>query len=140
MKKYLLGCSLGLALCATGLAQDIRLSKIYSKAIRPDCTRFEYVFAAYNNTRHRLNLIGFACLLDADMKVIDKRYLSFETPAGKTTEASIESHTAPVTAADPGQAYYFRLDMQDNAYRRPLIIEGEIKIPSVSEVWDGRNN
>jgi hypothetical protein len=135
MKKYLLGCILGLALCASGLAQDIRLSKIYSMAIRPDCTRFEYVFSAYNNTRHRLNLIGYACLLDANMKIIDKRYVSFETPAGKTTENSVESHCAPVTSPDPGQACYFRLDMQDNAFRRPLIIEGEVKIPSVTKAW-----
>ncbi|HEX6564164.1 MAG TPA: hypothetical protein VF020_07765 [Chthoniobacterales bacterium] len=131
MKKYLLGCTLGLALCATGFAQNIRLSKIYSKAIRPDCTRFEYVFSANNNTRHRLNLIGYACLLDADMNIIDKRFVSFETPAGKNSECSIESHTAPITAPDPGEAHYFRLDMQDNAFRRPLIIEGEIKITSV---------
>jgi hypothetical protein len=131
MKSYLLGCILGLALCVSGLAQDIRLSKIYSKVIRPDCTRFEYVFSAYNNTHHRLNLIGYACLLDADMKILDKRFISFETPAGKTSENSIESHTVPVTAPDPGEARYFRLDMQDNAFRRPLIIEGEIKIPSV---------
>jgi hypothetical protein len=131
MKKYLLGCTLGLALCATGFAQNIRLAKIYSKAIRPDCTRFEYVFSANNHTRHRLNLIGYACLLDADMKIIEKRFVSFETPPGKTSESSIESHCAPVTAPDPGEARYFRLDMQDNAFRRPLIIEGEVKIPSV---------
>jgi hypothetical protein len=135
MKRCLLGCILGLALCGTGWAQNIRLSKIYSKAIRPDCTRFEYVFSAYNNTRHRLNLIGYACLLNADMQVVDKRFVSFETPAGKTTENSIESHCVPVTAPDPGDIHYFRLDLQDNAFRRPLIIEGEIKIPSVNKPW-----
>jgi hypothetical protein len=131
MKRWLLGCILGLSLSGIGWAQNIRLSKIYSRAIRPDCTRFEYVFSAYNNTRHRLNLIGYACLLDADMQIIDKRYVSFETPPGKTSENSIESHCVPVTAPDPGEVRYFRLDMQDNAFRRPLIIEGEIKIPSV---------
>jgi hypothetical protein len=135
MKKYLLGCILGLALCATGFAQNIRLSKINEMAIRPDCTRYEYIFSAHNNTHHRLNLIGYACLLDADMQIIDKRFVSFETPAGKTSECSMESHTAPVTSPNPGEAHYFRLDMQDNAFRRPLIIEGEIKIPSVNKPW-----
>lgn len=130
MRKYLVGCVLGLALCATGLAQDIRLTKIYSKPIRPDCIRFEYVFSAKNNTRHRLNLVGFAILLDAKMNPLGQRYLSFETPAGQTTDCSIESDLAPAYSEEvPGKTYFFRLKLEDNALRRPLQYEGEIKGP-----------
>lgn len=130
MRKYLVGCSLGLALCATGLAQDIRLSKIYSKAIRPDCTRFVYVFSAKNNTRHRLNLVGFAILLDAQMNALGQRYVSFETPAGQTGECSIESDLAPVYSDEvPGKTCFFKLKLEDNALRRPLEYMGEIKGP-----------
>ena len=126
MKRCLLGCILGLALCATALAQDIRLNIIYSKAIRPDATRFEYVFSAYNNTEHRLNLLGYVILLDQKRNVIDKRFVSFETPAGKTSTNSIESNLAPRTAPEPGKVCYWRLALQDNAFRRPLVYEGEI--------------
>jgi hypothetical protein len=130
MRKYLVGCSLGLALCATGLAQDIRLSKIYSKAIRPDCTRFVYVFSAKNNTRHRLNLVGFAILLDAQMNALGQRYVSFETPAGQTTDCSIESDLAPVYCDEvPGKTCFFKLKLEDNALRSPLEYMGEIKGP-----------
>ena len=130
MKKYLVGCILGLALCATGVAQDIRLSKIYSKAIRPDCTRFVYVFSAKNNTHHRLNLVGFAVLLDAKMNALDQRYVSFETPAGQASDCSIESDLAPVYCEEmPGKTCFFKLKLEDNALRRPLEYMGEIKGP-----------
>jgi hypothetical protein len=130
MKKYLVGCILGLALCATGFAQDIRLSKIYSKAIRPDCTRFVYVFTAKNNTRHRLNLVGFASLLDAKQNSLDQRYVSFETPAGQTSECAIESDLPPVYCEEmPGKTCFFKLKLEDNALRRPLEYIGEIKGP-----------
>jgi hypothetical protein len=130
MRKFLIGCSLGLALCATGLAQDIRLSKIYSKAIRPDCTRFVYVFSAKNNTRHRLNLVGFAILLDAKMNPLGQRYVSFETPAEQTSDCSIESDLAPVYCDEvPGKTCFFKLKLEDNALRRPLEYMGEIKGP-----------
>jgi hypothetical protein len=130
MRKYLVGGILGLALCATGLAQDIRLSKIYSKAVRPDCTRFVYVFSAKNNTRHRLNLVGFVILLDAKMNALDQRYVSFETPAGQTSDCSIESDLAPVYCDEvPGKTCFFKLKLEDNALRRPLQYMGEIKGP-----------
>jgi len=128
MKNLLVGCILGLALCATGLAQDIRLTKIYSKAIRPDCTRFVYIFSAKNNTRHRLNLVGFANLLDAKQNSLDQRYVSFETPAGQTSECAIESDLAPVYCEEiPGKTCFYRLKLEDNALRRPLEYIGEIK-------------
>lgn len=131
MKRCLFGCILGLALCATALAQDIRLNVIYSKAIRPDYTRFEYVFSAYNNTPHRLNLIGYVNLLDEKGNTIDKRFVSFETPAGKTSTNSVESNFAPKTAPEPGKVCYWRLALQDNSFRRPLMIEGEIRAQCV---------
>jgi hypothetical protein len=126
MKRCLFGCILGFALCATALAQNVRLSIVYSKAIRPDATRFEYVFSAYNNTDHRLNLIGSAILLDDKRNIVDKRFVSFETPAGKTGTNSIESSFAPRTAPEPGKVCFWRLALQDNAFRRPLVIEGEV--------------
>jgi hypothetical protein len=130
MRKYLVGGLLGLALCGTGLAQDIRLTKIYSKAIRPDCTRFVYVFSAKNNTHHRLNLVGFAILLDAKMNAVDQRYVSFETPAGQSSDCSIESNLPPVYCEEmPGKTSFFKLKLEDNALRRPLEYMGEIKGP-----------
>jgi hypothetical protein len=130
MQRYLVGSILGLALCATGLAQDIRLSKVYSKSVRPDCTRFVYVFSAKNNTRHRLNLVGSAILLDAQMNPLDQRYVSFETPAGQTSDCSIESDEAPVYCDEvPGKACFFKLKLEDNALRRPLEYQGAIKGP-----------
>jgi hypothetical protein len=131
MKSLLFGCILGLALCATALAQDIRLGLIYFKTIKPGTIRFEYVFSAYNNTQHRLNLVGYAILLDEKRNIIDKRFVSFETPAGKTSKTSIESNFAPVTAPQPGKVCYFQLAMEDNSFRRPLVVEGGVRAQCV---------
>ncbi len=128
MKKYLICSLLYLALSAVGFAQQITLRKIYAKALRPGSVRFEYVFSAKNNTRHRLNLVGFAILLDAQNNVLDKRYLSFETQPGKTSDSSIESDLAPIFSEEkPGKACFFKLSLEDNAMRRPLEIHGAIK-------------
>jgi hypothetical protein len=130
MKRYLICSLLYLTLATIGFAQQIQLRQIYSKAIRPDRVRFEYVFSAKNNTRHRFNLVGSALLLDAQLNVLDHRFVSFETPAGKTSDCSIESDLAPVYCDEiPGKACYFRLKLQDNALRRPLEIDGTIKAP-----------
>jgi hypothetical protein len=130
MKRYLICSLLYLTLAAIGFAQQIQLQQIYSKAIRPDCTRFEYVFSAKNNSRHRLNLVGTAILLDAQMNVLDHRFVSFETAAGQTSDCSIESDLAPVYCNEiPGKALYFKLKLQDNALRKPLEIDGTIKAP-----------
>jgi hypothetical protein len=130
MKRYL-ACSL---LCLTfpviGFAQQIHLRQVYSKAFRPDYIRFEYVFSAKNDSRHRLNLVGTAILLDAQMNALDQRFVSFETPPGQTSDCSIESGFAPVYCQSvPGKTFYFRLKLQDNALRRPLEIDGTIKAP-----------
>src|SRR5260370_4226865 len=110
MKRYLICSLLYLALSAVGLAQQITLRRIYSKATRPDCTRYEYVFSANNNTRHRLDLVGFAILLDAQNNTLDKLYVSFETPPRKSSDSSIESDLAPIYCeAKPGKACFFTL-------------------------------
>jgi len=130
MNRYLICSLLYLTLATIGFAQQILLRQIYSKTIRPDCVRFEYVFSAKNNTRHRLNLVGSALLLDAQMHVLDHRFVSFETPPGKTSDCSIESDLAPIYCEEtPGKTFYFRLKLQDNALRRPLEIDGTIKAP-----------
>jgi hypothetical protein len=128
MKRYLICSLLYLALSAVGFAQQITLRQIYSKAIRPDCARYEYVFSAKNDTRHRLNLVGFAILLDAQNNTLDKRYVSFETQPGKSSDSSIESDLAPIYCEEkPGKACFFKLSLEDNAMRRPLEINGTIK-------------
>jgi hypothetical protein len=130
MNRYLICSFLYLTLATIGVAQQIQLRQIYSKAIRPDCIRFEYVFSAKNNSRHRLNLVGTAILLDAQMNPLDQRFVSFETPAGQTSDCSIESDHAPVYFDEiPGKTFYFRLKLQDNALRKPLEIDGTIKAP-----------
>jgi hypothetical protein len=130
MKSFSFGCAVFLACCAIGSAQDIRLRAIFSKAIRPDCIRFEYEFSAKNNTRHRLNLVGFAILLDAEMNVLDRRFVSFETPVGQTSDCSIESDLAPVYSDEvPGKACFVKLKLEDNALRRPLEYQMAIKGP-----------
>jgi hypothetical protein len=128
MKRYLTCSLLYLALSAVGFGQQITLRQIYSKAIRPDYTRYEYVFSAKNNTHHRLNLVGFAILLDAQNNELDKRYVSFETQAGKSSDSSIESDLAPIFCEEkPGKACFFKLSLEDNAMRRPLEINLTIK-------------
>ena len=130
MKRYLICSLLYLTLAAIGFAQQIQLRQIYSKAIRPDCIRFEYVFSAKNSTRHRLNLVGYAILLDAQMNALDQRYVSFETPAGQASDCSIESDLAPVYCDEiPGKACFFKLKLEDNSLRKPLEIQGAIKAP-----------
>jgi hypothetical protein len=130
MKRYLFFSLPYLTLATIGFAQEIQLRQIYSKAIRPDCVRFEYVFSAKNETRHRLNLVGSALLLDAQRHVLDHRFVSFETAAGQTSDSSIESSLAPVYCVEiPGKAFYFRLKLQDNALRKPVEIDGTIKAP-----------
>jgi hypothetical protein len=130
MNRYLICPLFYLTLGTIGFAQQIQLQQIHSRAIRPDCIRFEYVFSAKNNSHHRLNLVGNAILLDAEMNVLDQRFVSFETAAGQTSDCTIESDLAPVYCeAIPGKASYFKLKLQDNALRRPLEIEGKIKGP-----------
>jgi len=130
MNRFLICSFLYLTLAAIGFAQQIQLRQIYSKSIRPDCMRFEYVFSAKNDSHHRLNLVGTALLLDDKMHVLDHRFVSFETPAGQTSDCSIESDLGPVYSDEiPGKTFYFRLKLQDNALRRPLEIDGTIKAP-----------
>ena len=130
MNRYLICPLFYLTLGTIGFAQQIQLQQIHSRAIRPDCIRFEYVFSAKNNSHHRLNLVGTAILLDAQMHLLDQRYVSFETPAGQTSDCSMESDLSPVYYDQmPGKAVYFKLKLQDNALRRPLEIDGTIKAP-----------
>ena len=130
MNRYLICPLFYLTLGTIGFAQQIQLQQIHSRAIRPDCIRFEYVFSAKNDSRHRLNLVGSAILLDAQMNVLDHRFVSFETPSGQTSDCSIESNVAPVYCDEvPGKSFYFKLKLQDNALRKPLEIDGTIKGP-----------
>jgi hypothetical protein len=130
MKRCLICSLLYLTLATIDFAQQIQLRQIYSKAVRPDCLRFEYVFSAKNDSRHRLNLVGTAILLDAQMNMLDRRFVSFETPAGQSSDCSIESDLAPVYCDEiPGKACFFKLKLEDNALRRPLEIHGAIKAP-----------
>jgi hypothetical protein len=130
MNRFLTICVFSLTWCTISVAQQIALKEIYPKTIRPDYTRFEYVFSANNDTRHRLNLVGYACLLDAKKNIIDRRFVSFETRPGNVSDCSIESDLAPVAFSEnPGRVSFYRLYLRDNAMRKSLELDGDVTAP-----------
>ena len=50
------------------------------RRITADYTRYEYVFSVTNRTADRLSLFIDVNLLDSNKKIIDTRFLNFETP------------------------------------------------------------
>jgi hypothetical protein len=116
--------------CAIAHAQEITLTEIHPMAIRPDYTRFEYVFSAKNTTSYRLNIVGCAALLGPGKNVIDQRFVTFETRAGKVSTCSIESDVAPESFSEsPGPARFYRLALRDNSTKKSLDVDGDLIAP-----------
>jgi hypothetical protein len=116
--------------CAIAHAQEITLSEIHPMAIRPDYTRFEYIFSAKNNTPHRLNIVGYAALLDPGKNVMDQRFVTFETRPGAVSACSIESDIAPESFSEnPGPARFYRLALRDNSTKKSLNVDGDLVAP-----------
>jgi hypothetical protein len=134
MKKWALVFFCIIGASSGALAQQIQLKVIYQKAIRPDYTRYEYVFSVHNDTPHRLRLFANVCLLDASDKVLDERFMNFETLPGTSSTDSIESDCGPAgseTAKTPALSY--RLLIRDDAMNTTSQKEGNLDAPIVNE-------
>src|SRR3984957_4107593 len=113
-------------------AQKIKIKEVYLKTITPDYTRYEYVFSIPKNTPNRLNIFVDVSLLDAQKKIVDTRFLDFETPEGQTETGSIESDYPPAVGETSGiAALFYRLSIRDELQQRTYQKEGEINVPVI---------
>jgi hypothetical protein len=132
MKNCALLCALLLSLCSLVRAQEIKIKEVYRRTITPDYTRYEYVFSVKNNTPNRLNVFVDVSLLDAQKKIVETRFLDFETPEGETETGSIESDYPPAVAGTSGiTALFYRLSVRDELQQRTYQKEGEINVPVI---------
>jgi hypothetical protein len=132
MKSCALLCAMLVSLCSLVRAQEIKIKEVYRKTITPDYTRYEYVFSITNNTPNRLNIFVDVSLLDAQKKIVDTRFLDFETPEGQTETGSIESDYPPTVGGTSGiAALFYRLSVRDELQQRTYQKEGEINVPVI---------
>jgi hypothetical protein len=132
MKSSALLCAVLVSLGSLAGAQEIQIKEVYRKTITPDYTRYEYVFSITNNTPNRLNVFVNVSLLDAQKKIVDTRFLDFETPEGVTETGSIESDYPPAAAGASGiAALFYRLSVRDDVQLKTYQKEGEIKVPVI---------
>jgi hypothetical protein len=137
MKKFAILC-IFFATSWTALAEqqlhDVSLKEIHRRTFPNGHIRYEYVFFANNDTRHRLNLIINVYLLDAAKKVLDQRFISFDTRSGLTETGKVESDYGPAVAGSRRiAASFYRLDIRNESHRRSYEKEGDLNVPLIQE-------
>ena len=132
MKRCAILYAFLLSFCALARAQEIKIKEIYRRTITADYTRYEYVFSVTNRTADRLSLFIDVNLMDSSKKIIDTRFLNFETPEGLTETSSIESDYAPTVADNSGTtASFYRLSIRDVSRNRNYQEEGSLNVPLI---------
>ena len=132
MKSCAILYALLVSFCAVAGAQEIKIKEIYRRTITADYTRYEYVFSVTNCTADRLSLFIDVNLLDSSKKIIDTRFLNFETPEGLTETSSIESDYAPtVSDNSPTTASFYKLSIRDVSRNRHYQEEGDLNVPVI---------
>jgi hypothetical protein len=113
---------------------DVTLKEIHRKTFPSGRIRYEYVFLANNDTRHRLNLIINVALLDASKKIIDNRFLSFDTRAGMMSTGSVEFDYGPPGSRKEGPtASFYKLYIRNESHRRSYEKEGNLAVPLIQQ-------
>jgi hypothetical protein len=132
VKRYTILYACLVSFCAVAGAQEIKIKEIYRRTITADYTRYEYVFSVTNHTVDRLNLFIDVSLLDSNKKVVDTRFLSFDTPEGMTETGSIESDHPPAAVATSGvTASFYKLAIRDESRNRAYEKKGDLKVPVI---------
>jgi hypothetical protein len=132
MKRYAILFGFLLCFSAPAKAQIIKLKEVYRRTITADYTRYEYVFVAVNNTRHRLSLFADVSLLDVNKNVLDKRFIYFETSPKAVGQSTMESDYGPSGSdASAVNAISYKLSIRDNALSKRYELEGLIACPIV---------
>ena len=132
MKNRVVLCAILVSLCSLAGGQEIKIKEVYRMTITADYTRYEYVFSITNNTLDRLNLFVDVNLLDPDKKIVDTRFLDFETPEGRTETGSIESDYPPTVAGTSGiTASFYKLSIRDEVQQKTYQKEGAINVPVI---------
>ena len=132
MKRCAILYAFLLSFCALARAQEIKIKEIYRRTITADYTRYEYVFSVTNRTTDRLSLFIDVNLLDSSKKIIDTRFLNFETPEGSTETSSIESDYAPTVAGTSGRtASFYKLSIRDVSRNKNYQEEGDLNVPVI---------
>lgn len=132
MKRCAILYAFLLSFCALARAQEIKIKEIYRRRITADYTRYEYVFSVTNRTADRLSLFIDVNLLDSNKKIIDTRFLNFETPEGLTEISSIESDYAPTVAGTSGTtASFYKLSIRDVSRNKNYQEEGDLNVPVI---------
>jgi hypothetical protein len=132
MNRYAILFGFLLCFSASAKAQIIKLKEVYRRTITADYIRYEYVFVAVNNTRHRLSLFADVSLLDVDKNVLDKRFIYFETAPKAVGQSTVESDYGP-SGSDPSavNAISYKLSVRDNALSKRYELEGLIACPII---------
>ena len=132
MKRCAILYAFLLSFCALARAQEIKIKGIYRRTITADYTRYEYVFSVTNRTADRLSLFIDVNLLDSSKKIIDTRFLNFETPEGLTETSSIESDYAPTVSDTSGKtASFYKLSIRDVSRNKNYQEEGDLNVPVI---------
>ena len=132
MKRCAILSAFLLSFCALARAQEIKIKEIYRRRITADYTRYEYVFSVTNRTADRLSLFIDVNLLDSNKKIIDTRFLNFETPEGLTETSSIESDYAPTVAGTSGTtASFYKLSIRDVSRNKNYQEQGNLNVPVI---------
>jgi hypothetical protein len=132
MKIYALLSVFLVSFCALAGAQEIKVKEIYRRTITADYTRYEYVFSLTNRTSDRLSLFIDVNLLDSHKKIIDTRFLNFQTPEGLTETGSIESDYAPTGSGSSGTtASFYRLSIRNSGRNITYQEEGNLNVPVI---------
>ena len=132
MKRCAILYAFLLSFCALARGQEIKIKEIYRRRITADYTRYEYVFSVTNRTADRLSLFIDVNLLDSNKKIIDTRFLNFETPEGLTETSSIESDYAPTVAGTSGTtASFYKLSIRDVSRNRNYQEQGDLNVPVI---------
>jgi hypothetical protein len=137
MKKFAILCCF-FATSWTALAEqqlhDVSLKEIHRRTFPNGHIRYEYVFFANNNTPHRFNLIINVYLLDEAKKVLDQRFLFFDTRSGSKATGTVESDYGPAVAGSRRiAASFYRLDIRNESHRRAYEKEGDLNVPLIQE-------
>ena len=132
MKRCAILYAFLVSFCALARAQEIKIKEIYRRTIAADYTRYEYVFSVTNRTADRLSLFIDVNLLDSSKKIIDTRFLNFETPEGLTETSSIESDYAPTVSDSSGTtASFYKLSIRDVSRNKSYQEEGDLNVPVI---------
>jgi hypothetical protein len=131
MKRFAIICTLLLCSLSALVAQEIKLQSINYRTYGGR-VRYVYNFALMNSTQRRMNIVGYASLLDADKNVLEKRFIIFDPRPGTLGKDSVESFYGPVPSpSQPRTVSFYKLNFRDDSHHKNFEREGSVAVPLI---------